>query len=186
MATKFTSVRKSVLTAVMVALCVVLPGAFHSVGLGSTFAPMHIPVLMCGLLCGSGYGLACGLVGPVLSSLITGMPGPTVIVSMVPELMTYGFVTGLLMRKVRTGKLYADLYISLITAMVVGRVVAGIVKALFFMGGEGYSFALWISGHFVTSMPGIVCHLLVIPLLVSTLMRARLIPNPYKSVRSRA
>ena len=57
MATKFTSVRKSVLTAVMVALCVVLPGAFHSVGLGSTFAPMHIPVLMCGLLCGSGYGL---------------------------------------------------------------------------------------------------------------------------------
>lgn len=179
MTTRFTSVRRSVLTAVFVAMCVVLPSAFHSVGLGSTFAPMHIPVLMCGLLCGGGYGLACGLIGPVLSSLITGMPGPTVIVSMVPELMTYGLVSGILIAKVRTGKLYADLYISLIAAMLIGRVVAGIAKALFFTGGEAYSFALWISGHFVTSMPGIVCHLLVIPILVSTLMRAKLVPKRY-------
>lgn len=179
MATKFTSVRKSVLTAVFIAMCVVLPMAFHAVGLGSTFAPMHIPVLMCGLVCGGGYGLLCGLVGPLLSSVLTGMPGAAILPSMVPELMTYGLVTGLLMKYVRTGKLYADLYISLVAAMLVGRVVAGIAKALLFMGGEGYSVALWISGHFVTAAPGIACHLLLIPILVSTLMRAKLLPKRY-------
>lgn len=179
MATKFTSVRKSVLTAAFIAMCVVLPMAFHSVGLGSTFAPMHIPVLMCGLVCGGGYGLLCGLVGPLLSSVLTGMPGAAILPSMVPELMTYGLITGLLMKHVRTGKLYADLYISLGAAMLIGRAVAGIAKALFFTGGEGYSFALWISGHFVTSAPGIICHLLVIPVLTSTLMRAKLLPKRY-------
>jgi len=179
MATKFTSVKKSVLTAVFIAMCVVLPMAFHAVGLGSTFAPMHIPVLMCGLVCGGGYGLLCGLVGPLLSSVLTGMPGAAILPSMVPELMTYGLFTGVLMKHVRTGKLYADLYISLVTAMLVGRVVAGIAKALFLTGGEGYSLALWISGHFVTSAPGILCHLLVIPVLVSALMRAKLLPKRY-------
>lgn len=177
--TKMSSVKQICLTAVFVALCVVLPGAFHSVGLGSTFAPMHIPVLMCGLVCGGGYGLVCGLIGPVLSSLITGMPATTMLISMVPELMAYGLVTGLLMGMVKTGKLYADLYISLGTAMLLGRVVAGIAKALFYTGGESYSLALWVSGHFVTALPGIICHLLVIPILVATLMRARLIPKRY-------
>lgn len=179
MATKFTSVRKSVLTAVFIAMCVVLPMAFHSVGLGSTFAPMHIPVLMCGLLCGGGYGLLCGLAGPLLSSVLTGMPGAAMLPSMVPELMTYGLITGLLMKYVRTGKLYGDLYISLVTAMLVGRVVAGVAKMLLFMGGEGYTLGLWISAHFVTAAPGILCHLLVIPVLVSTLMRAKLLPKRY-------
>ena len=176
---KNSSIKQLCLTAVFIAFCVVLPMAFHAVGLGSTFAPMHIPVLMCGLICGGGYGLVCGLVGPVLSSVITGMPGTAMLVSMVPELMAYGLITGLLMGKVKTGKVLADLYICLGAAMLLGRVVAGIAKALLYMGGEGYSLGLWISAHFVTAAPGIVCHLVVIPILISTLMRARLLPKRY-------
>ena len=176
---KTNSIKKLCLTAVFIAMCVILPMAFHSVGLGSTFAPMHIPVLMCGLVCGGGYGLLCGMIGPVLSSVLTGMPGTAMLVSMVPELMTYGLVTGLLMGKVKTGKLYADLYICLGTAMILGRVVAGIAKMLLYMGGEGYSIGVWISAHFVTAAPGIICHLVVIPILVSTLMRAKLLPKRY-------
>ena len=176
---KTNSIKKLCLTAVFIAMCVILPMAFHSVGLGSTFAPMHIPVLMCGLVCGGGYGLLCGMIGPVLSSVLTGMPGTAMLVSMVPELMTYGLVTGLLMAKVKTGKLYADLYICLGTAMILGRVVAGIAKMLLYMGGEGYSIGVWISAHFVTAAPGIICHLVVIPILVSTLMRAKLLPKRY-------
>ena len=176
---KKNSIKNLCLTAVFIAMCVILPMAFHSVGLGSTFAPMHIPVLMCGLVCGGGYGLLCGMIGPVLSSVLTGMPGTAMLVSMVPELMTYGLLTGLLMAKVKTGKLYADLYICLGTAMILGRVVAGIAKMLLYMGGEGYSIGVWISAHFVTAAPGIICHLVVIPILVSTLMRAKLLPKRY-------
>ena len=176
---KFSYVKRTSLTAMFIAFCVILPMAFHAVGLGSTFAPMHIPVLMCGLISGGAYGLICGMVGPLLSSVITGMPGAAMLPSMVPELMAYGLVSGLLMKRVRTGKLYADLYISLGAAMLIGRVVAGIAKMLLFMGGEGYSLGLWISAHFVTAAPGIVCHLVVIPILISTLMRAKLLPKRY-------
>lgn len=175
-----TQTKKLCITAVCLALCCILPMAFHSVGLGSAFSPMHIPVLLCALLCGGWYGLLCGIVGPILSSILTSMPGAAMLVSMVPELMTYGIVAGLLMKNVRTGKLAADLYISLGGAMLLGRVVGGIAKAIFYTGtAEGYSLALWVSGYFVTAFPGIVCHLILIPILVVTLMKARLIPNRY-------
>lgn len=174
------TVKKVCISAVCIALCCVLPGAFHSVGLGTAFSPIHIPVLLCGIVCGSLHGVLCGLIGPVLASVITGMPGPSMLVSMVPELMVYGLVTGLMMKFVRTGKLYADLYISLGTAMVAGRVVGGIAKALFYIGsGEAFTLAIWASSYFVATLPGIICHLIVIPVLVSTLTRARLIPKRY-------
>lgn len=175
-----TSIKKICVTAVMIALCCILPMLFHSVGLGTAFSPMHIPVLLCGLICGGWYGLGCGILGPVLSSILTGMPGATMLVSMLPELMTYGIVSGLMMSRVRTGKLTADLYISLGTAMLAGRIVGGIAKALFYMGtGETFTLSVWVSGYFVSSLPGIVCHLIVIPLLAMALHRAKLIPARY-------
>ncbi len=175
-----TNAKKMTIGALCLALCCVLPTAFHSMGLGSAFSPMHIPVLLCGLVCGPVYGLICGCLGPVLSSLITSMPGPQMLISMVPELMTYGLVAGLLMKFVRTGKTLADLYISLGAAMLAGRIVGGIAKALFYMGtGEAFTLALWVSGYFVTALPGILCHLVVLPVLVMTLHRARLIPGRY-------
>ena len=174
------SIKKICITAIMIALCSILPIMFHMAGLGSAFAPMHIPVLLCGLICGSWYGACCGLIGPIISSLLTGMPAPTILISMVPELITYGVVTGLLMRIVRTGFRSADLYISLVTAMLAGRIVAGIAKALLYMSsGESFTIALWISTHFVTALPGIICHLIVVPLLMMALYKARQIPARY-------
>lgn len=178
--TKMSSAKNICITAVCVALCCVLPTLFHSVGLGTAFSPIHIPVLLCGTVCGGSYGLLCGLAGPLLSSLITGMPGAAMLPSMVPELMAYGLISGLLMRFVRTGKLTADLYIALGTAMVLGRVVGGIAKALFFMGsGQAFTLAVWATSYFVSTLPGIICHLILIPLLVIMLMKARVIPKRY-------
>ncbi len=169
--------------AVCIALCCVLPTAFHAVGLGVTFSPIHIPVLLCGLACGPLYGLLCGILGPVLASVITGMPGPAMLLTMVPELVTYGLVTGLLLRFVRTGKVMADLYISLAAAMVLGRIVGGVAKVLVFVGsGQSFTFALWISSYFVSTLPGIVCHLVLIPILYMTLMKAKLLPARYGKV----
>lgn len=175
-----TSIKKICVTAIMIALCCILPTMFHMAGLGTAFSPMHIPVLLCGLICGGWYGLGCGILGPILSSLLTGMPGATMLISMVPELIVYGAVTGLMMRVVRTGKLTGDLYVSLIAAMLAGRLVGGVAKALFYMGsGEAFTLAVWASSYFVSSLPGIICHLILIPLLVMALYRAKLIPARY-------
>ena len=175
-----TSIKKICITAILIALCCILPTMFHMAGLGSAFSPLHIPVLLCGLICGGWYGLGCGILGPILSSLLTGMPGATMLVSMIPELMAYGLVTGLMMRVVRTGKLTGDLYVSLIVAMLAGRIVGGVAKALFYMGtGEAFTLAVWASSYFVSSLPGIICHLILIPLLVMALHRAKLIPARY-------
>lgn len=177
---KMSNVKKICVTAVCIALCCVLPTLFHSIGLGTAFSPIHIPVLLCGIVCGGSYGLICGLVGPILSSVITGMPGAAMLVSMVPELIAYGLAAGLIMGFVHTGKLYADLYLSLGTAMILGRVIGGIAKALFYMGtGEAFTLTLWASSYFITTLPGIICHLILIPVLVVMLMKARVIPKRY-------
>lgn len=176
---KMSAVKKSMITAVCIALCVVLPQAFHAIpNAGSIYLPMHIPVLLCGLICGWPYGLLCGLAGPALSALITGMPPAAVLPGMLVECAVYGLAAGLLMQLVRTKHLYADLYISLAAAMLLGRVVSGIAKALIFSAGS-YSMASWVAGSFVTALPGIIIQLALLPSIVYALMRARLIPERY-------
>ena len=174
-------VKRLTFTAVCIALCIVLPLALHSIpNAGTVLSPMHIPVLLCGLVCGWPFGLICGIMAPLLSSAVTGMPGPAYLPPMMLELAVYGFLTGLLMQLVHTKKLYADLYISLVTAMLAGRLVSGAAQALIFFGGS-YSLQLWITSYFITSLPGIIILLILLPILVAALMRARLIPNRYSS-----
>ena len=176
---KMSAVKKSIITAVCIALCVVLPQAFHAVpNAGAIYLPMHIPVLLCGLICGWSYGLLCGLAGAALSALLTGMPPAAVLPGMLVECGVYGLAAGLLMQLVRTKHLYADLYISLAAAMLLGRVVSGIAKALIFSAGS-YSMVSWVAGSFVTALPGIVIQLALLPSIVYALMRARLIPQRY-------
>ena len=176
---KMSAVKKSIITAVCIALCVVLPQAFHAIpNAGSIYLPMHIPVLLCGLICGWPYGLLCGLAGPALSALLTGMPPAAVLPGMLVECGVYGLAAGLLMQLVRTKRLYADLYISLVAAMLLGRVVSGAAKALIFSAGS-YSMASWVAGSFVTALPGIIIQLALLPSIVYALMRARLIPQRY-------
>lgn len=176
--TTITPVKRTVLAALCVAFCVVLPMAFHAIpNSGSVFLPMHIPVLICGLVCGWPYGFLCGLMGPALSSLLTMMPPAAMLPSMMVECGTYGMVSGLVLRYVRTGKTTPDLYIALISAMLAGRVAAGVSKALIF--SPGITMSAWIASSFVTALPGIILQLVAIPLLVSLLTKARQIPLRY-------
>jgi len=179
------SVKRMTLTAVCVALCVVLPIAFHSIpNAGSVFLPMHIPVLICGLICGWPYGLLCGLLGPLVSSVLTGMPPAAVLPAMMVECGTYGMVSGLVLKAVRTKSTYADLYIALVIAMLAGRVVSGIAKALIF--SPGMALSAWVTASFVTAIPGIVIQLVFLPTVVFTLMKAKLIPLRYTSKKTTA
>ena len=174
------SSKRTTLCAVCIALCYVLPIAFHAVGVGSALSPMHIPVLLCGLVCGSGAGFLCGFVGPVLSSLLSGMPPVLMLVRMIPELCAYGLVAGFAMKRLHTGSDAKDVYASLIAAMVAGRIVGGIATAVFFAVTSGvYSVGLWFTSYFVESIPGIAAHLVLVPALVFSLRKARLIPIRY-------
>ncbi len=172
-------VKKSIITAVCIALCYVVPLLFHGVqNAGRVFLPMHLPVFLCGLICGWQYGLLCGLAGPALSSLLTSMPPAAMLPSMMLELAVYGCVSGLMMRFIRTKNTYADLYISLIAALLCGRVVAGLMQALIFSKGA-YSMTAWVSGYVVTSWPGTLIQLVLLPSVVFALMKAHLIPERY-------
>ena len=176
---KMSNVKKSIITAVCIALCYVIPLMFHGIqNAGNIFCPMHIPVFICGLICGWQYGLLCGIAGPALSSALSGMPPVAILPSMMVELAAYGTAAGLMMKLVRTKSTYADLYISLIVAIVCGRVLAGLAKALIFARGS-YSMSAWIAGSVVTSWPGTVIQLVFIPTIVFALMKSHLIPERY-------
>ena len=173
----FSPVKKLVFTAACIALCLVLPMAFHSIpNAGSILLPMHIPVLLCGLVCGWPYGAVCGLLGPFVSSF-TGMPPAAVLPGMMVECCVYGLVSGLMMKFVRTRSTLADLYISMVTAMVAGRLVAGLAKAWILAPGTP-PFA-WVTTSLVTGIPGIILQLAVMPPVVLALTRARLVPQRY-------
>lgn len=167
----------SVTTAVCIALCIVLPFAFHTIPNGSTlFSPMHLPVLLCGIVCGPQYGLLCGLFGPLLSGMLTGMPGMAYLPTMMIELAIYGLVSGLMIQLLHTGKQIVDLYASLLTAMLSGRIITGIVRALIFTPGA-YSIKAWATGYFVSCFPAIVIQLMLIPVLYVALQKAGLAPR---------
>lgn len=177
---KLSHVKGISLCAMCVALCCVLPVAFHAVSLGGILSPMHIPVLLCGIICGGGYGALCGILGPLLSSLITSMPGAVMLPRMIPELLVYGLAAGLAMKYIRTGSAGLDTYISLGIAMLAGRIAGGIATAIFYMATSGvYSIALWATSYLVESVPGIIAHLILVPLLALTLEKAKVIPARY-------
>ncbi len=174
----YSNVKKMVFAAACAALCLVLPMAFHAIpNAGQVILPMHIPVLLCGLVCGWPYGGVCGLIGPLLSSLLTGMPPAAMLPSMMVECCVYGFASGLSMKHIRTGKSVLDLYISLVVAMIAGRVAAGFAKAWIFT--PGISPFAWVTTSLLTGIPAILIQLVLMPLVVTALTRARLIPNRY-------
>ena len=165
-------------SAVCLALCLLLPTALgHITQMGKVLCPMHIPVLLCGLLCGWPYGLVVGAIAPLLSSALTSMPVffPTG-VTMVFELAVYGAVSGLL-HQLLPKKVWS-VYLSLIVAMLAGRCCAGVAHlALLCFGAlETYTLQIFVTTHFVTALPGIICHIIVIPPIILALRRANLVP----------
>ena len=178
------AVKKMCICALCIALCYVLPQAFHILPLGKNvgtlLSPMHLPVLLCGLVCGWPYGLICGLLGPVLSHLLSSMPPAPVLISMVPELGVYGLAAGLGMKLIRTGRTLPDLYLALLPALLLGRVAGGVAQALLYLSRtESYTMALWAGSYVVGTLPAVVLQLVLLPALVWGLMRAGLIPARY-------
>lgn len=177
---KDTSARVLRLTysALYLAIALVLPFLTGQIPqIGSMLCPMHIPALLCGFVCGWPWGLAVGFIAPLLRSALFGMPTMfPAAVAMAFELAAYGAVAGLLYRVLpkRTG----CIYVALIAAMVAGRLVWGAARYLL-AGLEHSAFtpALFLAGAVMTALPGILLHIVLIPVLVMAMQKARLILN---------
>lgn len=161
-----------VTAAVCLALCMVLPFLTGQIPqIGSALSPMHIPVLLAGFLCGPWWAMAVGLAAPLLRHFIFHMPPLITAVAMCFELAAYGLVSGLLYARL-PGKT-VNIYVSLITAMAAGRVVWGVVRALLSgASGEPFTWAAFMAGAFFNAIPGIIVHIILVPMLVMALKRA--------------
>lgn len=154
------------LSSMFLALGVLFPQFFHAIpNAGNIFLPMHIPVLICGFVCGPIYGLLVGLLTPILSYLIFAMPSTIMLSQMVIELSVYGFLTGLLNKKIHLPNALLKNYLVLLSSMIIGRLIYGVTNTLIFQT-TSYSFSIWLTSAFITGIPGIIIQLIIIPILI--------------------
>jgi len=161
---------KMVLSALFLAMAFVLPFLTGQIPeIGSMLCPMHIPVLLCGFFCGWKWGLVIGFVAPLFRSLTLGMPPIyPVAVCMAFELAAYGAISGLLYRLLPRKR--SSVYISLISAMLIGRIVWGFAMYLCMaVKGGSFTVAAFLAGAVTNAVPGIIVQIVLIPILVMLL-----------------
>lgn len=172
---KRNSLMKMILSAFFLALSYVMPFVTGQIPeIGAMLCPLHIPVLLCGFICGWPWGLAVGFIAPLLRSFVTGMPPlfPTA-VCMAFELAAYGLVAGLMHKILPRKKPY--IYLSLLTAMIIGRVVWGCAMFICLgVTGGSFTVAAFIAGAFTNAIPGILVQILLVPVLVMALEHPKL------------
>lgn len=175
-------IRKLVLSAMFMAIGLVLPFITGQIQqIGNMLLPMHIPVLLCGLICGWQYGAIVGFVLPLLRYVLFGMPPifPTG-VSMTFELAAYGAAIGLIMQRLSrknstaNGKNYVlNLYLALAGAMLAGRIVWGLVRFILAQATmQPFTLEMFMAGAFLTAVPGIIVQLILIPGIMAALKHA--------------
>lgn len=159
--------KKVIVASLFVAIGLILP--FVTGGnreLGNALSPMHIPVLIAGLVLGYKYGFIVGLVTPPLRFLLFGMPPLFPIgLAMMFELAAYGLFIGLFYKLL--AKKDVNIMISLVLAMLVGRGVWGLAAWLFYpLAGFNFSLKIFLTTAFVTGLPAIAIQLILIPILI--------------------
>lgn len=162
-------VKRLVIAGLMLAVGVIVPYIFHTTGIpGTVFLPMHIPVLLGGFLLPPHLAILLGMLTPLLNSFISGMPVlfPIAII-MVFELGFYGLIASLLYRKLKIPS-----FLSLIIAMIVGRMIAGatvfVLAAFFALELDPMTF---IIGATSTGLPGIIIQLILVPTLIHSITK---------------
>lgn len=168
--------RNLTLSALFLALGYALPFLTGQIPqFGSMLLPMHIPVFLCGLICGWQYGAIVGLILPLTRSLFFFMPPFYAALAMTFELATYGFVAGFLYSRARRQGIVA-LYCSMIIAMLTGRLVWGAAQIVILgLQGNAFTWQAFMAGAFVNAVPGIIVQLVLIPAIMFALDKTGLI-----------
>ena len=172
------NVKKLAVTAMLFAVGMVLPFFIGQIpAIGKMLLPMHIPVLLCGFIVGWQYGALIGFLLPIVRGLVFGMPPlyPNA-VAMAFEMAAYGFVSGYLYSHARW-QCTKMLYISLVTAMLAGRLVWAFAEVILLgIGGNTFTWEMFAAGAFLNAIPGIIVQLVLIPLIMVALRRAKVVP----------
>lgn len=165
-------IRRLTQSAMCLAFALVLPFFTGQIPeIGGMLCPMHIPVLLCGFLCGPWWGGAVGVIAPLLRHLLFHMPPLLTAIGMTMELAVYGVVSGTLYRYLPK----RSIYLSLLTAMVMGRLAwGGTMVVLCGISGTEFGWELFLSGAVLGALPGIVLQLVLLPLLIMALRSARI------------
>lgn len=165
----YQTTKQTILAGALIAIGLVLPMAFHAIGGGAVFLPMHIPVLMGGFCLSAPFAVAVGVLTPLISSVLTGMPPVfPVLPFMIIELATYGLMVSLLYRKMKR-----HVVPTLMISMMIGRIMAGLavwILATFFMAKLPGPL-VFVTGAVIKGLPGIVIQLIFIPIIVLSVQR---------------
>lgn len=164
--------KKVTYSAMFLALTFVLPFFTGQIPqIGAMLCPMHFPVLLCGYLCGGVWGTVVGFLAPVLRSVILGMPMmfPNAI-CMAFELAAYALVAGMMHKRLPQKKWY--IYISLISAMIMGRLIWGIAMFICLgLNSDKFGMSTFFAGAIANAIPGIILQLIIIPVLVVSMSK---------------
>lgn len=164
--------QRMVLSALCIALCYVLPFLTgNNYPLNTALSPMHIPVFLCGYVCGPWWAAAVGFVSPLLRSFTLSAPPMPGAAAMAFELAAYGLCAGLFYRLLPK-KPWA-LYASLLISMVIGRIVSVLAKIIIFsIAAKPITVGIYFTDAFVTTLPGAALHMVLIPPVVMALEKA--------------
>lgn len=161
-------IRNIMVSGMMLALAIVLPIFTGSIPvLGQAFLPMHLPIIICGFICGPKYGGLVGFVAPLLRTLLFALPPLyPVAVAMSFELLTYGLISGFMYQSLKHYNLLG-IYATLFTTMLAGRLIFGLVNTILLgLQSTPYSFKVFVSAAFLSGIPGIILQLILIPMIV--------------------
>ena len=170
------SVQNLVIAALMLALAYVLPFFTGNIPqIGSMLLPMHLPVFLCGLICGWQYGAVVGFVAPLMRMALFGMPPLVAAVAMAFELAAYGGIAGFLYNRSRWQCVVA-LYRALLAAMVGGRIVWAAVRVVMTgVASVPFTWQIFLTEALVNAIPGIILQLVFIPVLMVALDRTGMV-----------
>ena len=164
--------KRLTISAALLALGLILPfftGQMQEIG--NKLLPMHIPILICGFICGWKYGLITGAITPLLRCILFSMPAPMNAICMAFELATYGTVSGWIYQKANGLRL--RIYLSLLTAMISGRIVWGCASMLIYgITQTTFTWKMFIGSSFLNAIPGIVLQLVLIPIIILALEKS--------------
>lgn len=164
--------KKMILSAFFLALGLILPFLTGQIPeIGGMLLPMHIPVLICGYVCGWKYGLLVGFITPLFRTMLFAMPPLPTAIGMAFELATYGAVTGILYNMLKSSRL--RIYISLFAAMLAGRLVWGAVSMVIYgVNGTAFTLQMFMAGALLNAIPGIILQIVLIPILMLALEKS--------------
>lgn len=171
-------IKKLVLSAMFLAIGLMLPFLTGQIQqIGNMLLPMHIPVFLCGLICGWQWGFGVGFILPLMRSLLFTMPKlyPHAI-AMAFELAAYGLIVGYLFSHARW-QCIKSLYRCIVAAMIGGRLVWGVAMVILLgIGTEGFTFQAFLAGAVLNAIPGIILQLILLPAIMLALDRTHLVP----------